>query len=64
MFLFLIETKNRTLEETAALFDGEDAMEQIVHTAEDNAVNAIDIREDDDKGSRSSYVPDHAASKA
>ncbi|EIW63670.1 hexose transporter [Trametes versicolor FP-101664 SS1] len=34
---FLVETKNRTLEETAALFDGEDTA---VHLAEHAAINA------------------------
>jgi hypothetical protein len=28
-----VETKNRTLEETAALFDGEDAIHMITHQA-------------------------------
>ena len=28
-YLFIIETKGRSLEETAALFDGEEALEQI-----------------------------------
>jgi hypothetical protein len=30
----IIETKNRSLEETAALFDGEEATEQIAHLAQ------------------------------
>ncbi|KAG2117346.1 hexose transporter [Suillus discolor] len=34
LWFFLIETKNRTLEETAALFDGEDVLEQIANKAE------------------------------
>ncbi|EIW78561.1 hexose transporter [Coniophora puteana RWD-64-598 SS2] len=34
LYIFLIETKNRTLEETAALFDGEEKLEQIKHEAE------------------------------
>lgn len=33
LWLFVVETKDRTLEETAALFDGEDAIDQIVHKA-------------------------------
>ncbi|KAJ7195580.1 general substrate transporter [Mycena haematopus] len=37
LFFYVVETKNRTLEETAALFDGEQATEQIVHTAAANA---------------------------
>ena len=28
-YLFIVETKGRSLEETAALFDGEEALEQI-----------------------------------
>jgi hypothetical protein len=34
LWFFLVETKNRTLEETAALFDGEEALEHIAHQAE------------------------------
>lgn len=33
LYFFIIETKNRTLEETAALFDGDDALEQITGAA-------------------------------
>ncbi|KZS87251.1 general substrate transporter [Sistotremastrum niveocremeum HHB9708] len=33
VYLFVIETKNRTLEETAVLFDGEDALQEISHKA-------------------------------
>jgi sugar porter (SP) family MFS transporter len=33
LYFFLIETKNRTLEETAALFDGDEAMEAVTHQA-------------------------------
>ena len=36
-YLFIIETKNRTLEETAALFDGEEAAEQIEQAAAEHA---------------------------
>jgi len=32
-FFFIVETQNRTLEETAALFDGENAAEDLVGTA-------------------------------
>ncbi|KAL1941933.1 hypothetical protein VTO73DRAFT_6463 [Trametes versicolor] len=47
---FLVETKNRTLEETAALFDGEDTA---VHLAEHAAINAgiSDSHSDREKGS-------------
>ena len=41
MWFFIVETKNLTLEETAALFDGEDAIDQITHRAA-----AHDVRED------------------
>ncbi|KAF8155844.1 hexose transporter [Crassisporium funariophilum] len=33
LYFFVIETKNRTLEETAALFDGEESVEQITAAA-------------------------------
>ncbi|OJT06916.1 hypothetical protein TRAPUB_2236 [Trametes pubescens] len=47
---FLVETKNRTLEETAALFDGEDTAD---HLAEHAAINAgiSDSHSDREKGS-------------
>ncbi|KAH9859167.1 hexose transporter [Lenzites betulinus] len=50
IFRFLIETKNRTLEETAALFDGEDTAD---HLAEHAAVNAglSDSQSDQEKAS-------------
>ena len=41
LWFFLIETKGRTLEETAALFDGEDALEKITQQTE-----ARDVQED------------------
>lgn len=41
LWLFVVETKNRTLEETAALFDGEEAIDHITHKA-----MAHDVRED------------------
>ncbi|EMD33795.1 hypothetical protein CERSUDRAFT_87123 [Gelatoporia subvermispora B] len=37
IFLFLVETKNRTLEETAALFDGEATAERLAYTAAEHA---------------------------
>ncbi|KAH7925088.1 hexose transporter [Leucogyrophana mollusca] len=48
LYFFLVETKNRTLEETAALFDGEDVIEQIAAKGEGH-----EVREDavDEKGS-------------
>lgn len=33
LWFFLVETQNRTLEETAVLFDGEDAIAKITHEA-------------------------------
>jgi hypothetical protein len=56
IYFFIIETKGRTLEETAALFDGEEA-EAAVHAG------AQDIHEDNEKGSDSGYTP-HNALKA
>ncbi|KAG9313567.1 hexose transporter [Chiua virens] len=44
LWFFIVETKNRTLEETAALFDGEDALDRIAQQAE-----AHEIREDSEK---------------
>ena len=41
LWFFIIETKGRTLEETAALFDGEDALKKIIQQAE-----ARDVRDD------------------
>ncbi|KAF8551820.1 hexose transporter [Imleria badia] len=38
LWFFVVETKNRTLEETAALFDGDDAIDQITHQAETHEV--------------------------
>ncbi|KAL4248750.1 major facilitator superfamily protein [Abortiporus biennis] len=37
IYLFLIETKNRTLEETAALFDGDDTAEKLAEEAAKHA---------------------------
>lgn len=51
--MFVIETKNRTLEETAALFDGEEALEKIAHEAA--AHTGVELREDTEKGSSSSF---------
>ncbi|EGO03759.1 hypothetical protein SERLA73DRAFT_175384 [Serpula lacrymans var. lacrymans S7.3] len=52
LYFFLIETKNRTLEETAALFDGEDILEQIANQPGVGEVQPGEVREDlDEKGS-------------
>ncbi|KAJ7909638.1 hexose transporter [Mycena leptocephala] len=57
LYFFVIETKNRTLEETAAIFDGEDATDQIVHSAAVQAGVRHDIGDEkvlDEKASSSS----------
>ncbi|KAI0754442.1 hexose transporter [Daedaleopsis nitida] len=53
VYVFIVETKNRTLEETAALFDGED-----FRTLEAAARNAAEVRQDDfdDKSSEPDEV--------
>ena len=43
-YLFIVETKNRTLEETAALFDGEDLSARVI---EGGAVDADEVRHDE-----------------
>jgi len=57
LYFYVVETKNRTLEETAALFDGEEATEQIVHTAAEQAGVTHDLGDEkvvDEKASSSS----------
>ena len=49
VYLYIIETKGLTLEETAALFDGEETLERIEHDA--NAQVTVDVREDEEKKS-------------
>jgi hypothetical protein len=51
LYLFIVETKGRSLEETAVLFDGEDAEDVIV------AAGAHEVREDKGKTSPSSEKP-------
>ncbi|EIW83455.1 hexose transporter [Coniophora puteana RWD-64-598 SS2] len=49
IYFYLVETKNRTLEETAALFDGEDKIEKIAHKAAlggSEGVEPSEVRED------------------
>lgn len=46
VFLFVVETKGRTLEETAALFDGEDAVAQVAQDAATHA-GVTEMRSDD-----------------
>lgn len=50
-YIYIVETKNLTLEETAALFDGKEALEQIEQSAA-IAQAPTDIREDDEKASQ------------
>ncbi|KAL0947440.1 hypothetical protein HGRIS_013548 [Hohenbuehelia grisea] len=51
LYFYVIETKNKTLEETAALFDGEEATEHI----HDAALGGVtEVREHDEKSSGSS----------
>ena len=52
IYIFVVETKGRSLEETAALFDGEEATQNLV-----NVVHARDVREDDDKSLEKGYSP-------
>jgi hypothetical protein len=40
--LFVVETRGRTLEETAALFDGEDKLDDLVQISKEDRI--IDIR--------------------
>ncbi|KAG6335509.1 hypothetical protein ID866_3581 [Astraeus odoratus] len=42
LWFFVVEVKNRTLEETAAIFDGEDAVEQITHKGEMQGTQEVD----------------------
>ncbi|KZT23674.1 hexose transporter [Neolentinus lepideus HHB14362 ss-1] len=52
LYFFVVETKNLTLEETAALFDGEHAAKEITHAG------VFDMSEDaSEKGSHSTYSP-------
>ncbi|EJC97789.1 hexose transporter [Fomitiporia mediterranea MF3/22] len=64
-YIYIVETKNLTLEETSALFDGEEALEKIEQQAAAQAANENDgdIREDDEKGSQSRSSSQHDANK-
>ncbi|TDL25202.1 hexose transporter [Rickenella mellea] len=62
-YLFVVETKNRTLEETAALFDGEEALETIAHNANAHLVTG-DLRDESSEKGSGSYVPTHELGKA
>jgi hypothetical protein len=50
VYFFIIETKNRTLEETAALFDGEDVVAQITNATHE-------VRDDTQSEKEKSSVP-------
>ncbi|KAJ7485844.1 hexose transporter [Mycena latifolia] len=57
LYFYVIETKNRTLEETAAIFDGTDATDQIAGTAAVHAGVAHDLGDEkvvDEKASTAS----------
>ncbi|KDQ55566.1 hypothetical protein JAAARDRAFT_195418 [Jaapia argillacea MUCL 33604] len=58
VFFFIVETKNRTLEETAALFDGDDSVAAIAHPAAEIAEGPKpgDVRVDGEKKESSSAV--------
>lgn len=61
VFVFVLETKNKTLEETAALFDGEDVVQQIADAGEQ--VANTDLEEpNDEKLSRSGIESYHKPS--
>lgn len=53
-FTVVIETKGRSLEETAALFDGDDALQQITETAAHHAGVTHDLKLDDVHDEKSS----------
>jgi len=47
VFFFIVETKNRSLEETAALFDGDEILEQITQAAHHNEVRDDSTQENE-----------------
>ena len=49
LYFFIVETQNRTLEETAALFDGEDVvkLQQIAHQAAEVRTEDYDEKSSD-----------------
>ncbi|EPT00583.1 hypothetical protein FOMPIDRAFT_1049619 [Fomitopsis schrenkii] len=58
-YLFIIETKNRTLEETAALFDGEDISARVI---EGGGVQADEVRHDErEDGAKVSTLSERVA---
>ena len=56
LYLYVVETKHRTLEETAALFDGDSALEQITGRAAHEVGGGVPEKSIDEKGS-DSYTP-------
>ncbi|TDL25203.1 hexose transporter [Rickenella mellea] len=63
-YIFVVETKNRTLEETAALFDGEEALDHIAHNAVAHLGGGEVRDEASEKGSGSYANPQELVSKA
>jgi len=60
-YFYVIETKNRSLEETAALFDGEEVVEQIAHVG---VVGEHDVHDDKNSEKASdSYGNEHTLNK-
>jgi hypothetical protein len=56
LYFTILETKNLSLEETAVLFDGDSAVEQITGKTHEFADKPVDVKEDaDEKGSSGSY---------
>ncbi|TCD67310.1 hypothetical protein EIP91_000280 [Steccherinum ochraceum] len=55
IWLYLLETKGRTLEETAALFDGDDNAEQISHLAAQKAGVDLPISENSSEKEKTSH---------
>ncbi|KAF8068788.1 general substrate transporter [Lyophyllum atratum] len=55
VYFFIIETKNRTLEETAALFDGDQALEQISGVAAHQAGVTHDVVRDEKSSGTGSF---------
>ena len=53
-YIYVIETKNRTLEETAALFDGEDATNNLIQASAAAAQGGEAAGDIPEKGSDSS----------
>ncbi|GJE90048.1 MFS transporter, sugar porter [Phanerochaete sordida] len=55
IYMYLVETKNRTLEETAAIFDGEEAVARLADDAAREA-GISDTRSDKDKSSDAGQI--------